>query len=543
MSTTTIAPSTGKGRQIRLQPGTLVGEAHRRAIAHQLSAVGEGSTRPMPVVVREADNTVTTSPLAHYQPYRNTPSIIDFKGGIRRRIEAVRNRRRQVEEAAPLATILAIVPTYNEEDDIAATIESLLQQSRPINRIVIMVNNSTDRTAEIARGYAAFFSNLTVEDVNKDDHGVEGKVGALNWAWHKYASHDQFDFVLGVDADVECDPEMVQHLEADLILATKAAGVMARYSFKHQEGAKRSEKRIIYNQRHEFGITGIKQQLRGGRSDILGGQATLFRSEALSKAAEETDGGSPWNPLSAVEDADLTRTFQRLGYKTAVSSKARAWVGPMMNSYAWHKQRMKWEGGHLSDMMRDFHPWLDRRRWLDQIDLAFNLLIRVMFAAMLVTSVWLEKYTFNPLWLVPIGMASFQSFLVASKLPNRTAGEIFRSLLFIPGELYLWKTLAVWVASVSKISLAIKGNLWESQYLAEAAKRKNSWSARGIIFLCALGPIMAMLTLNRFLLNSDQMDVVLTLGWYALTTMTVFSIFWMGFWTLRILRRYRSLQP
>lgn len=253
----------------------------------------------------------------------------------------------------------------------------------------------------------------------------DGKVGALNYVWQKYASRNQFDFVLGIDADVECDEMMVEHLEADLIKKTKAAGIMARYSFRIPKDIKRKEKRWIMNQRQEFGMTGIRQQLRGGRSDILGGQATLFRSEALVAAARETDGGCPWNPESAVEDAELTRTFQRLRdpsggprYTTAVSANARAWVGPMLNAHSWHKQRMKWEGGHLSDMCKDFHPWQDRRRWLEQAGLGWNLLLRVLFIALLVTSLSQHKFVWHYYWLTPVAWQPSRVFWWPASCPT-----------------------------------------------------------------------------------------------------------------------------
>lgn len=526
-----------------LMPRQRLSEEDLQDTVYTITSLREGNTNKAPVVVRQIEGdegiVVRTTPLVRHVVNSSNASIIRRGIAEASRLIAQIKRQRALEERKPVPTILAIVPAHNEEEDIEKTIESLLLQTRPIDLIVIMVNNSTDRTAEIARRYEQLFPQLIVEEVHELQHG---KVGALNYAWSKYASRGQYTFVLGVDADVECDGEMVEHLEKELIHLTKAPGVRARYSFKIPDGASRHEKRLIMNQRQEFAMTTIKELLRGGRTDILGGQATLFRSDALVKAARETDGGCPWNIISAVEDAELTRTWDAMGYRPAVSFKARAWVGPMATAYAWDKQRKKWQVGHLTDMIREFHPWQDRRRWLSQAEMGWNLLIRVMFFALLATSLSQDKYEFNPLWLAPIGLSVFQAFLVAMKLPNRRAGEILRALIFFPGELYLWKSLSVWVASVLKVSFDIRNNLWDRQYSAEAASKTHSASAWLTIMVSMLLPVVA-LNLLASVITSGQMDTVLTVGWWALSGMTIFSVGWMIVWIFRILRKYRTLAP
>ena len=46
-----------------------------------------------------------------------------------------------------------IIPTYNEERDIAATLEALLGLDYP-DREILVVDDSSDRTPEIVGGYA-----------------------------------------------------------------------------------------------------------------------------------------------------------------------------------------------------------------------------------------------------------------------------------------------------------------------------------------------------------------------------------------------------
>lgn len=47
-----------------------------------------------------------------------------------------------------------VIPAYNEEQAIEACLQSLAAQTRPADEIIVVDNNSTDKTAEIAARYA-----------------------------------------------------------------------------------------------------------------------------------------------------------------------------------------------------------------------------------------------------------------------------------------------------------------------------------------------------------------------------------------------------
>lgn len=451
------------------------------------------------------------------------------------------------------ARILAIVPTFEKEDEIDKTVISLLTQTRQIDQIVVVINGpgESDTAYQALLPLIQEFSDqLIVERPpalngrHADGSSKGSKVNALNWMYWRYIKLGDFDFVLGVDADIEADKDMVHYLETDLIRRVKAAGVMARYSFKIPLRSEMCGKSLslIHGQRHEFAVTGIKQQLRGYKSDILGGQATLFRAKALRQAADVTDGGAPWDQESLVEDAQLTRTLQKLGYTTATSAKARAWTGLMFTAYAWQRQRRKWQDGHLDDMIRDFQPWGDRRRWIDQTALAWNLILRILFIVALITSVALDKFTFSPIWLIPITLAIIQSILVATKVPNRTFREVVRSLTFVPGEVYYVRTLTVWLDSFIITSVNLRRDGWGNQQRAESAQRKTATSGWMLIIAAIAVPAVALLLANRILPYAVMSDVI-TYLWYTVAILTIGSTLSMARFIFRILRNYRTLAP
>src|ERR1700730_320320 len=93
--------------------------------------------------------------------------------------------------------ISAIVTTFNEEQNIAGCIESLLW----CDEILVVDSFSTDRTAEIVRGYpkVRFFQRTYF-----------GSASQKNWAMDQ-VSHD---WILIFDADERCTPALQHEIES-----------------------------------------------------------------------------------------------------------------------------------------------------------------------------------------------------------------------------------------------------------------------------------------------------------------------------------------
>ncbi|MCR8896148.1 glycosyltransferase [Gordonia sp. GONU] len=59
-----------------------------------------------------------------------------------------------------MSTLSVAIPAYNEEANLAECLDRLLEQTKPIDEIIVVDNGSTDRTAEIARAYSARFHSV-----------------------------------------------------------------------------------------------------------------------------------------------------------------------------------------------------------------------------------------------------------------------------------------------------------------------------------------------------------------------------------------------
>jgi glycosyltransferase involved in cell wall biosynthesis len=107
-------------------------------------------------------------------------------------------------EPDPLIELTVIVPARNEEDCLGACLESLVAQSEEIFKLgrdwelVVVDDDSTDRTAEIARS----FPDVTVMKAQKLQPGWTGKANAIWTAARKARGR----WLLFTDADTVHEP-------------------------------------------------------------------------------------------------------------------------------------------------------------------------------------------------------------------------------------------------------------------------------------------------------------------------------------------------
>lgn len=108
---------------------------------------------------------------------------------------------RRLNEVPSSSKLLFLIPAHDEEDTIATAVRSSLSQSvdRDHYDVVVVADNCSDRTAEIARSAGA----ICFERV---DPSQLGKPRAIAWGLRQI-DLDEYDAIAIVDADSEVDPE------------------------------------------------------------------------------------------------------------------------------------------------------------------------------------------------------------------------------------------------------------------------------------------------------------------------------------------------
>ena len=114
--------------------------------------------------------------------------------------------------------ICAVVVTYNRKNLLRACLQSLLAQTRPADRIVVVDNLSTDGTLDLL---AAEFPQLQVLALPKNSGGAGGFHAGMKWAFEQ-----QYDWIWVMDDDIRAHPDTLERLLSygdigDLIQARK----------------------------------------------------------------------------------------------------------------------------------------------------------------------------------------------------------------------------------------------------------------------------------------------------------------------------------
>ena len=256
--------------------------------------------------------------------------------------------------------VAALVPAWNEEEFIAATIDGLRSQTRPPDLIVVIANNCTDDTAEAARAAGA-----EVIEMPRNPHR---KAGALNYGIETLlASLADKDRIFVMDADTVIVPRFFELANA-VMDADPRAVVSGRYACRNAHGL------IGLLQRNEFARECRMTDRRGDRTHILVGTSALLpvamlREVIAARASGTLPPGYVYLPGSLTEDFELTLAAKTLGWQTISPFGCDAATDTMPT---WRKlwlQRIRWMQGGVEDLRRYgwtrvTAPFHVRRAWI-----------------------------------------------------------------------------------------------------------------------------------------------------------------------------------
>jgi exopolysaccharide biosynthesis WecB/TagA/CpsF family protein len=350
--------------------------------------------------------------------------------GIGRRIDPAA-------EPDQLSRLAVLVPAHDEERLVGACISSLRAQSYPseLYRIVVIADNCSDRTADVAKAAGAEVMVRTSTPEGR------GKGQALRWAMDALLSAvARPDAVVVVDADSVCDPGMLAALQRELARGHEV--VQADYALAVDAGSPRSELvAAAFLLFHRVRFTG---RARLGMAANLVGNGMLFGRRVLER--------HPWSAFTGVEDLEFSIQLRLAGIEPRFAPSARI-VGPGPASRGGAvRQRMRWEGGRFHAVKTYLWPLVRTaagRRDARLLDAALDLatpplsLLGMALAAGLAITGAAVLLGIEPAWaLLPwlIGLASVAGFVVTGLWVVRVPGSTWRALLKAPAFL-AWKLI------------------------------------------------------------------------------------------------------
>lgn len=476
--------------------------------------------------------------------------------------------------------IAVFIPAHNEEKSIYDCLQGLAEQALPSHidlDVIVIADNCTDQTAAIAEEAGRELTlNLTVL---KTIANKQRKVGALNVAW-KSIYGDEMDLyqkpltekqiyyrdsiraILGMDADSRLAPNALIHLWEDLMSARNIGGVMAKYTMRMPKKKKLLSKDDVHfeekmqsgkyggpiarwwthQQKQDMASWILNLQYHGGSTYVLGGQATLFRPDALQEVVQQNKLDGPWQNESDVEDMLLTWQLQKSQWKTLIAREARCFVDAMKSYHTFRQQRNKWIAGTV-DLLTNRDIQLQSKfkgkLWRSQLKAGMEIMIRIFFILLLAVAIATDQFYWSWIWAIPIVLASILNVILTLKTPMHRSVDVVLAFLLISPEIYLWALLIthcqVWLEKFS----VHKKDGWANQYQAEGGKTRSKLMEGLIISFLIISIIVYLCIHYRSYLTSETFQQILQpylmTGWVFLSCITIFSSILMLYqiWTLR----------
>lgn len=149
-----------------------------------------------------------------------------MQGGYLHSLRYLRPLREWESQVTSLPVVSVLIPAHNEEMVIERTIKAMIRLDYPKDKLEIIVinDNSRDRTGEIADRYAANYPFVKVLHT-KPPHGGKGKSGALNQG----LQHSTGDVIVVYDADNTPERHAVRALVLALENDPKAGVVVGKF--------------------------------------------------------------------------------------------------------------------------------------------------------------------------------------------------------------------------------------------------------------------------------------------------------------------------
>lgn len=290
-------------------------------------------------------------------------------------------------------TVTVLVPAHNEERSLGNTLSSLLSQSHRPERVVVVADNCTDSTVDVARRAGV----EVLETIGND----QKKAGALNQALAVLLPEQgDNDLVMVMDADTVLDDGF---LESAVRRFTADRALMALGGlFYGEEG----EGLLGQFQRNEYIRYARDIRRRRGRLFVLTGTASLFRPRGLRTVAESRGRrlpgttGDVYDTSALTEDNELTIALKSLGGLMISPADCTVVTEVMPTWRALWAQRLRWQRGALENLGAYGVTPQTFRYWAQQLGIGYGVVALVAYLFLcLVTMLSVAQWVWFPFWL------------------------------------------------------------------------------------------------------------------------------------------------
>ncbi|WP_245934450.1 glycosyltransferase [Arthrobacter psychrolactophilus] len=271
--------------------------------------------------------------------------------------------------------VTVLVPAHNEAEAIIETLESLGLQTRRPDRVIVIADNCTDATEQLAADFGAEVIS-TVGNTDK-------KAGALNFALNGIlADADPDDLILVQDADSQLSPDFIENAVRHLTSNDNLGAVGGVFRGGPGGGF------VGHLQRNEYARYARDVKRLHGKCLVVTGTAALFRVRTLQGVSAArilghlpagNGHGGIYDTSVLTEDNELSFALLTLGYSIASPADCTLVTEVMPTWRELWAQRLRWKRGAVENCVQYGWTKITRPYWGRQVLSMIGVLVTMAY--------------------------------------------------------------------------------------------------------------------------------------------------------------------
>lgn len=337
-------------------------------------------------------------------------------------------------------TVTVLIPAHNEEELVGQTIDSLMGQNRKPERVIVIADNCTDRTIEIARSRGV--------EVFESVNNTQKKAGALNQILSQLLPGlGENDTVMIMDADTILRQGFIKSAVEHFVRDRGLSAIGGLFYGENRKGF------LAQIQRNEYTRYSREINRRRGRVFVLTGTASIFRARALRTVAAERGHllpgtkGDVYDTHALTEDNELTIALKTLGALMTSPNECMVETEIMPTYVALWRQRLRWQRGAMENIATYGITSTTARYWSQQLGLAYSVFaLWTYFLLIFLQVVSADIWVWYPFWLImalvfvaekvwTVRKGGWKGMLLAAFLIPELLYDTYLDIIFVKGVL------------------------------------------------------------------------------------------------------------
>ncbi|NWL33212.1 glycosyl transferase [Paenarthrobacter nitroguajacolicus] len=297
--------------------------------------------------------------------------------------------------------VTVLVPAHNESAGITETLLSLNNQTQRPDRVIVVADNCTDDTEELALAQGA--------EVMRTVGNKDKKAGALNFALSELLPDaDPEDLFLVQDADSQLALDFIENATRNLLADELLGAVGGVFSGGPGGGF------VGHLQRNEYARYARDVKRLHGKCLVVTGTAALFRVKTLRDVVAArlkgmlppgNGNGGVYDTSVLTEDNELSFALLTLGYRIASPSNCTLVTEVMPTWRELWSQRLRWKRGAVENCVQYGWTKVTRPYWGRQFLSMIGVLVTLAyFGSLLFALISGMGLNLQPFWITVTGI-------------------------------------------------------------------------------------------------------------------------------------------